>query len=251
MHAWQAEFARALLDADAPPPEGLAHESDGLPRRFAVYRNNVSVGLIEALEARFPAVRKIVGEEFFKAAARVFARAHPPRAPIMSLYGEAFPSFLEAFEPARELPYLSDVARLEMARTRAYHAPDAESLPPAALAACTADQLETLRFVLHPSLEILGSAYPIVTIWAMNCGEMALAPITDWQGEDALIIRPGLDVEVRRLAPGGKSFLQSLAAGVPLGEAAARARMADGGFDLAANLAELFSGLAAAMKSEE
>ena len=83
--------------------------------------------------------------------------------------------------------------------------------------------LPDLRFTLHPSCEIVASDYPIVTIWAMNSGEMDLAPIKDWHGEDALVSRPRLDVEVRCLPPGAKTFLQSLAAGQPLGTAAAAA----------------------------
>jgi hypothetical protein len=97
---------------------------------------------------------------------------------------------------------------------------------------------------LHPSVEIVASDYPIVTIWAMNPGEIDLAPITDWRGEDALVSRPGFDVEVRRLPPGAQTFMQSLAAGNPLGEVAAAALAANASFDLAANLAALFAGLA-------
>jgi hypothetical protein len=97
---------------------------------------------------------------------------------------------------------------------------------------------------LHASVEIVASDYPIVTIWAMNSGEIDLVPLTDWRGENALVSRPGSDVEVRRLPAGAKTFLQSLAAGKPLGAAAASALAANASFDLAANLAALFAGLA-------
>jgi hypothetical protein len=246
----QDAFAHALRDPDAPVPRGvISHNSDAPRKRFTVYRNNVMVGLITALEARYPAVRKIVGEDFFRAMAKVFAAAHPPLSPLMMFYGDAFPSFLAGFEPAREVPYLADVARLEAARTRACHAADATPLTPAALRS-TAQALADLRFVLHPSLEIVASDYPIVMIWAMNSGEMELAPITDWHGEDALVSRPGVDVEVRRLPPGAKTFLQGLAAGDPLGAAAALALATNAHFDLAANLAALFAGLAIATTNE-
>jgi hypothetical protein len=252
MQSRQSNFARALLAPDAPLPEGLmSYDPDGVQRRFAVYRNNVLVGLIGALEARFPAVRKIVGEEFFKAAAQTFATAHPPRSPVMMFYGDEFPAFLASFEPAREVAYLGDVARLEAARTRAYHAADADPLPPTALAAIAPDALAHMQFTLHPSFEIIASAYPIITIWAMNAGEMELAPITDWHGEDALVMRPQQNVEVRRVSRGAKIFLQSLAAGAALREAAAAALKADASFDLAASLAALFSGLAIAMTGSQ
>ena len=136
------------------------------------------------------------------------------------------------------------MARLEAARTRAYHAADAKPLTPAALSGVALDTLAGSCFTLHASVEIVASDYPIVTIWAMNSGEIDLAPITDWRGEDALVSRPGFDVEVRRLPPGGKTFLLCLAAGKALGAAAAAALAANASFDLAANLAALFAGLA-------
>jgi hypothetical protein len=251
MQTCQGDFARALRDPDLAIPRGVtAHNSDAPRERFAVYRNNVVVGLVSALEARFPATRRIVGEEFFKSAARLFAAAQPPRSPLMMFYGDAFPAFLADFEPAREVPYLADVARLEAARTRAHHAADARPLTRAALVCGLPDDLACMRFILHPSVEIVASEYPIVTIWAMNSGEINLAPITDWRGEDALVSRPDFDVEVRRLPPGAKTFLQNLAAGNPLGEAAAMALAANASFDLAANLAALFAGLAIEMTDQ-
>jgi hypothetical protein len=242
MQQLQNAFAAALLDSGLPPPRGVvSHTSQAPVKRFAVYRNNVMVSLIDALEARFPAVKRIVGEEFFRATARVFARAHPPRSPLMMTYGDEFPEFLENFEPAAKIAYLADVARVEAARTRAYHAADATPLKASDLAGVEAVALAALRFELHPSLEIIASAFPVVTIWAINAGEMAFAAIEDWRGDDALIVRLTFDVEVRRLPAGAAAFLQSPKAGDPLGEAAGIALDCNPEFDLAINLAALVS----------
>jgi hypothetical protein len=237
----QDHFAAALIDAERPIPAALtAHTTDRPTKRFAVYRNNVVVSLIDALRARFPATERIVGEEFFGATARVFATAHPPRSPLMMTYGDGFPDFIEHFAPAADLPYLADVARIEAARTRAYHAVDAAPIDPARLLALAPEALAGVCLTLHPSAELIRSAHPIVTIWAMNSGEMALAPITDGRAEDALVLRPAMDVEVRRLPPGGAAFLAALARGATLAAAAETALADDAGFDLAANLAGLF-----------
>ncbi len=248
MQDWQSIFAHALLDRALPVPEGVAaHNSERPEKRFAVYRNNRMVSLIGALEARFPATQRISGGEFFKAAARRFIAAEPPRSPVMMFYGDAFPAFLADFEPAQSVPYLADVARLEAARTRAYHAADAKPLARVALAAVPLDALAGTRFSLHPSLELVSSSYPVVTIFAMNSGATELAPITDWRGEDALVVRPEYEVTVRRISSGARIFLENLADKKPLGEAASAASAAGTGFDLAENLAALFSGLAVAM----
>ncbi len=156
MQECQSDFARALRDPDLALPTGVAsHNSDAPRERFAVYRNNVMVGLVGALEARFPATRRIAGEDFFKGAAKLFAATQPPRSPLMMFYGDEFPAFLADFEPAREVPYLPGVARLEAARTRAYHAADAKPLTPAALSGGIPDDLAGTRFILHPSVEIV------------------------------------------------------------------------------------------------
>lgn len=236
----QASFAAALLDAGKPVPEGVTSYTGNQPaRRFAVYRNNVVASLVEALGVRFPAINRIVGEEFFNAMARVFVAAHPPRSPLLMTYGDDFPDFIAGFEPAGELPYLADVARLEAARTRAYHAEDAEPVDPNLLRSIDPEALGGIRFVPHPSAEVVRSRHPIVIIWAMNAGEAKLGPIENWRPEDALVARPRLDVEVRSLPAGGAAFLAALIAGNTLADAVEAAAVEDAEFDLAANLAGL------------
>jgi hypothetical protein len=239
---FETSFADALLNADQPIPYGITGHNAAIPsRRFAVYRNNVVVGLGKALKSRFPVIEKIVGEEFFAAMARVFVKAQPPRSPLLATYGDDFPDFIATFEPARGLPYLADVARLEATRTRSYHAVDVTPVGAEHFATLDCHAVEAIRVDMHPSIGIVRSAYPIVTIWAMNSGEQELAPIENWRGEDALVARPYLEVEVRALPPGGAAFLLALAGARPLGEAAGAALADDPNFDLTCNIAGLIS----------
>jgi len=238
--AVQDEFAAALLKADRPVPHSVTSHTSHVPeKRFAVYRNNVVISLINALRARFPVAEKIVGVEFFAAMARVFAAVHPPRSPLLMFYGDTFPDFITRFEPASSLPYLPDVAWLELARTRAYHAADAEPINPVRLRHRDERELCNIRATLHPSTTIIRSRHPIVTIWAMNSGEAELEPIDQDNPEDALVIRPRLEVTVRKLPPGGAAFLQALSTGATLRQAAERAEADNSRFDLTANLAGL------------
>ncbi|MGY5780273.1 HvfC/BufC N-terminal domain-containing protein [Rhizobium sp. LEGMi135b] len=240
--ATQSEFAAALVDPDRAVPKGLTAWNGPRPaRRFGVYRNNVAIGLIGALASRFPAAEKIVGEEFFAAMAHEFIRLHPPRSPLLLVYGDDFPDFVESFEPAREIPYLPDVMRLEALRGRAYHAADAVPLDTALVATIEPAGLAELTFVPHPSASVARSAHPAITIWAMNTGEIELADIADWTGEDALVVRPQMIVEVHRLPPGGATFLAQLFAGAALDEAYEAALAEAANFDLSANLAGAFT----------
>jgi Putative DNA-binding domain len=97
-------FAAALADPAAATP-AMTHGRMGAPdtRRFAVYRNNVAVGLIGALEARYPVSRRIAGDDLFRAMARAFVRTHRPRTPVMIAYGEKFPEFAADYLATAEL----------------------------------------------------------------------------------------------------------------------------------------------------
>ncbi len=242
--ALQDEFARALLDPEREVPADMSARDGDIDRRFAVYRNNVVTGLIDALRAGFPAVERIVGEEFFVAMAHVYVRARPPRAPMMFLFGDDFGDFIATFPPAAEIPYLADIARVETARLSAFHAADEAPLEAAALAGQAPGALFELRVTTHPSLHVVRSAYPIATIWAMNAGITEPAPIEDWTGEDVAVARPYADVTIQRLRPGAAILLDLLGdagggTSLTLGAAIARVAAQFPEFDPVAVLADI------------
>jgi len=230
-----ASFAGALLDpAQAAPVATRRRDGRPVERRFAVYRNNVAVALIGALEARYPVVRRLVGDEFFRAMAGAYVAAEKPRSPALMLYGDGFPAFVAGFPPAGAVPYLADVARLENAWVEAYHAADADPLGLDALAAIAPDGLEALRFRPHPAARLLRFAHPAASIWAAAQSADEPRRPEVWATEEALVARPDADVFVCVLPPGGFAFAAALFAGASLGEAAALA--AADGFDPGAHL---------------
>ena len=234
----QTTFRLALLDAEIPAPPGLI-DPNGRPagKRFAVYRNNVAVGLSSALETGFPVLRKLLGDEFFAAMAGVFLRAHPPTSRLMMLYGVEMPAFLASFPPVAHLPYLPDVARLELALRRSYHAADRRAVAANALATLPPDQLMSTRLRLAAAVSVLQSAWPIHAIWRANTAPDAPAPVM--RAEDVLILRPEFDPMPHLLGPGAAAFITALQAGQTI-EAAAET--AGHQHDLAASFALLISG---------
>ena len=238
----QKAFARALFDpahtVPAPIRGAARRRAD---RRFGVYRNNVVAGLVDALAQRFPVVCRLVGDEFFRAMARVYATARPPTSPLMMLYGETFREFIDAFAPAAALPYLGDVARLELARGRAYHAADAVPAGTQIFTSLPAGQLGDMRMRLHPSASIVASAHPIVSIWEVNNGPDHAVPIAPWAAEAALVARPSTNVEVRRLPPGAAAFLSCLSHHGAIAEAVEAGAAASAEFDLVECLALLIA----------
>lgn len=243
-HCGQAAFAAALLDPSQPCPAGLKAWNGSDPTaRLAVYRNNVVSSLIDALADTFPVAQELVGEAFFRAMAGVFARQAPPRSRILAHYGEGFAEFVEGFEPARSVPYLADVARLELAYVRAYHAADAEPVSGEVigLALASGDRMADLCLVCHPSVTVLRSSYAVVSLWAAHQGQGDLGALDPDHAEAAIVLRQNLDVVVLRLPPGAAEFVAAIQQGDCLGDAAGAAMNATAAFDLSATLALLTS----------
>jgi hypothetical protein len=234
-----AAFAAALLSPNMAPPAGLI---DWLgrpaPRRFDVYRNNVTLGLIRVLQAGFPVTQSLVGEAFFIAMAGEFVRANPPRSRIMMLYGDTFAPFIEGFPPAASLAYLPDVARLEQAIRQSYHARDAAPIDATTLANLDEGALLALRFTFAPAMGVLQSPWPIHAIWAAHMTR-GNAPVM--QAEGVIILRPNFDPQPHVLPQGSYPVLAALIAGARLGDALTCAPRA---FDLGHLLGLLLSGAA-------
>ena len=230
-----------MLDANLPPPDGLiAPEGSSAERRFSVYRNTVVASLTEALFAAFPVIAKLIGDANFRVLATAFLRQHPPESPVLMAYGRAMPDFLTRFDPARALPYLPDVARLECAVRHAYHAADATPLPAEALPALPPDQLLETRLSFAPALQVIHSDWPIASIWRRNMIEGCPKPIT--QPETALVTRPGFDPIVTALSPAGGIFVEALRQNATFGAAFDAAREREPEFDLTVPLRALGDG---------
>jgi hypothetical protein len=236
--SYVAVFARALLDPDSATPAVVAGPSGKAARkRYNVYRNNVTVSLIDALAAVFPAIMRITGVDFFRAMTRFHVRATPPTSPLLFEYGRDFPDFIERYEYARSMPWLADVARIERAWLDAYHAADAEPLTPQVLASIPPERLADTVLTPHPATRIVRSRFPAVTIFAANRSDSSIDRIDATGPEDALVTRPHLEVIVRHLPAGGAVFLTRLIAGEPLGAVAAAALADSPTFDLSTNIA--------------
>ena len=213
----ETEFVAAVLDPSRPVP-GFLVRPDGHPptKRFAVYRNNVAVGLTDTLQTDFPVVRKLVGEAFFDAMAGEFLRRHPPQSRIMMLYGDAFADFLARFPPVANLGYLPDVARPEQALRESYHAADADPIATGMLATMPEATLLLSRLRFAPALRLIRSPWPIRAIWRANTDG---GPPPQPLGEDVLILRSGFDPCPHRLPAGGAAFIAALLARATLAEA--------------------------------
>ncbi len=234
-------FASALLDPACERPEGL-QDSTGAPagRRFDVYRNNVTVSLIDALMTGFPVLSRLLGEENMKSICRLFARAHPPTSPLMMFYGTEMPAFLEQMEQLAHLPYLADTARLEMAMRRSYHAADATPVAPEELSELPPEALMQATLALAPGVIVVRSEWPIHAIWRFNTEDGAPKPTPGAQ--DVIVTRPAFDPQCDLLPPGAAPWIAALQKGSRFGDALEAAQTQEPAFDLTTSLALLLQG---------
>lgn len=230
-------FARGLLDPDVAVPDFVSPVG-GMPagRRYAIYRNNVVVGLMEAMQAAYPSLLALMGEAVFARTVRTFIADNPPRSAMMQRYGEDFADFVDGFEPLRGSRFLADVARLESAWLVAYHAADAAVLTGDDLTGLDPEGVMQLVLDPHPALALVASDHPLADLFAFR-----YAPPADGidltMAQNVMVTRPALSVLVTAIDPSQFAFVKALGEGARLGEAAQAALSGDAAFDLAGALA--------------
>ncbi len=215
-------FAAALKDVNMPIPDGMvAWHGHAIDKRFAVYRNNIYAGLVDALAAQFPVTLQIVGEEFFRDMALLYARAHLPTSPTLFTYGADFAQFITHFAPAHEMRYLAEMARFEYMWTCSYHAADAHPITAEALANVPPEVMGTLILKFHPSAQLFSSIFPIIDMWIDHKHECVGSREYRAGQFHHLIIRPQVDVLLIPIAPQAYACVAALYAGAQLGDAMA------------------------------
>ncbi|HQR03395.1 MAG: putative DNA-binding domain-containing protein [Proteobacteria bacterium] len=188
--------------------------------RLAVYRRNLMGNLCGALAATYPVVERIVGEDFFKATARAYVRAHPSRSGDLNEYGGAFAEFLATFPPASPLPYLPDVARLEWAVQAVYYAADEPPADLSALACLDSGDDEDLVFRVAGDIARLDSPWPLAELWRVNQPEYDGPLMVDFSLPAQIVVWRWADrVQVEEVTPVSAALFDYLRSGMSLAAA--------------------------------
>ena len=235
---FQDAFVAALAGSPSalapwlPPGEGQA----GL----AVYRNTIAKSCVDALAASFPTVLSMVGEDWFRAAAALFAREAPPTRAALLDYGEAFPAWLERFPPAGDLPYLAGVAHLDRLWSEALFAAEAPVLTAEALASLSPDVLAATPLILHPSVRFAAFDAGLPSLWRDARDGREDLDLSETP-ETLLLVRQGGGVSTRVIGAAETEFLRACRTGLTSAEAAERALLADSNVPLAPLFAALIA----------
>ena len=237
----QLAFCRSVTGPPSPDLLSLiAGDALASDERFSIYRNNILSRLSETLSAAFPVVRRIVGPECFDYAAHAFIEEHLPSEACLSAYGTQFPDFLNSLSAVSELPYLSDVARLEWSISQVVRAAPEDWLPITRLGDLSADPAAA-RFRLTSCVQYLASEFRIDQIWMAHQG--ADDDSSRWHidsGEAYLAIHARESLRLNTIPKAAWVFRSHLADGHTLGSATAMALDVDPEFDIPSALVSLF-----------
>ena len=166
---------------------------------------------IDVLGSLFPVVRNLLGEESFAMLASEFVGAGQAISASPWL-DEEFPRFLRALGRGASIEYLADIAELEKARAKAIRFTESPLLSRLRLSSALRHPIDTMRFEFHPSVSLIRSRFPVVTIWELNQADEECG-LEHWGAESALIAGCFRGATVWRLSPGGFAFLRALLGG--------------------------------------
>jgi hypothetical protein len=215
---WPAGAARSGLKGMIDAPEG---------RGFQVYQANGHMLAERALLAAYPVVARLIGLESFRELARALWHAHPPQCGDAGAWGAELAQFIGSSSQLADLPYASDVARLEWSLHRNATVHDAQ-LDVGTLQLLTTNDPCTLHLCFSPGAAVLRSEWPIVTIWNAH-QNISQQSAPDWSpvaallrqgtGEVAMVWRSGWQPQLRLAMAGEADAVQALLGGSSLSDA--------------------------------
>lgn len=213
----ESKFAKALWDnvSEACMDEVIrGDERLSSAQRLSIYQSSIRSILINTLKKTFPVCDQLVGSEFFNALASRFIINRPSSSFDLDRYGEEFPDFIADFAPAKSVPYLSDVARLEWYWQEALLAPATETMAPLTFTEINeSDDYEDIIFKLPQCIAFLASPYPINKIWEMH-QERGSQSVNLDEGAEQLIIGKTNKAFVIVVTPAQWHLLTTLRRGV-------------------------------------
>lgn len=176
-----------------------------------------------ALQAAYPVVAQLLGEESFADLARALWHAYPPVRGDIACWGEHLPAFMRSSAQLAEEPFLPDVADVEWALHQCSSAPDGQAQL-TTLALLTTNDPATLHFLLAPGCTVVCSAWPVASVLGAHVAgepsiEEAGAHVRAGLAQEVVVWRQGLRPQVRLGQVGEADFVMALLRGETLAQA--------------------------------
>jgi len=185
----QVRLQRYIVHDDGAVSTDIAGPNDRYRQaRLGIYYRAYRLRLIEALAVDYPVLKAFVKDDRFEALATAYIEAWPSMTRNLRWFGDALPGFLRNDERFSHDPILAELAEFEWAQGLAFDAADAPQLGFEALAAIPANDWPNLRFVAHPSLQLIESRWNVVEIWHAHRDNKILPPATRHQRAGAIAV---------------------------------------------------------------
>lgn len=178
--------------------------------RLNIYRNNVFGNFESVLSSIYPAIKRLVGEDYFEKLVLDFCKKYPSRSGNLDNFGKEFPQFLKQIRKQHKLPYLPDTARLELLFHQSYFCKNSKNFDIKKFQKIPSENFFNLTFKLHPSCFLITSKFPIFSIWHSNVNKKKPKKISLQESESAAISKALGQVEIIKLLPEEFIFLQNL-----------------------------------------
>ncbi len=231
---FQTEFVRDLIRETSPETGPYTDQA------FAVYRNTWRKALKDALQANYPVVATLIGEEAFQTLANHYISGSGLASPILSGYGANLADVIAASPLHEMVPYLADMARLERHVSDVRDAPDACPIEQDFFARLAPEDAETLILTLVPAARLALMETPVITIWGAHQGPNEPDGLSaDWIPEHGLVVRRGPGVTIDMLDDQMLTFVLALHRGEALGVAAGETIACHPDADIVAILARI------------
>ena len=198
------------LRADSLPATGHFSFKNPLKteRGLRAYRANAQELSATTLQASYPVMQQLLGEENFRHLAQDMWHGHPPQRGDLAQWGGQLADYLREVPQLQGLlgehPFLPDVAQVEWALHKAATAADAE-LDQMSFQLMTSTDPAQLQLVLSPGCAVLRSAYPVVAVMqlhderASDAHVAARQAVAKGEAQTALVWRQGFRPRLMQL----------------------------------------------------
>lgn len=223
----QSLFAKAMNDKasveELSKLGGLFDTNSQLEahRQIEIYRYSVmGCMLLGGLKLNFPLCLNILTEHNFNIVGAQYLKTQNVDSPDVNKVADGFPQFLAEFEKTQSIPYLSDLAKLELARRNVFSAKDEPTFNFYEFQAVSAEHHGQLIFQLAKSIEIIDVNYVIDELWiAMQEPNFEIANYSIKTESNSIIVyRQDLQVRMQSLNCNQQSFLKTIQTGVQFGQ---------------------------------
>ncbi|RLB53320.1 MAG: hypothetical protein DRI90_21290 [Deltaproteobacteria bacterium] len=197
----QQWFARQILPTRAPlssagtDEEGQARDERSpssmlLPsatlaadERLAIYREMVFLRLHDSLAEDYPAIRAVLGDDDFRELVLDYLDHYPSRSFTLDHAGKDLPRFVSEASHLPHRALVHDLARLEWAVHRSFHADPADPLTAAVIGQIPLELWVEARLRLAPATEVMAFEYEVSDILKSVSNEAdlpSLEPARSW-----------------------------------------------------------------------